>query len=249
VDENIDPLFVLEGVGSGFDRGKIGNNAGLGSAKGGTTKDGFPVIMGTNHVGTFAFTEAVLPKILETARHHGEARIINLSSAAHQFARKFDPKTIFPPKKSMARDAYSESKLANLLHARELARRHGMHGLRAHAVHPGFVRSDFGRSEHFPGPWQAVFMLTRPLQISAAKGAKTTIAAAISDDAAWNNGLYWDKEKPIAATLPQKADQVAKDLWETTESILAEKGFVVERLDAIEEPMGMSDTSAFPEGL
>ncbi|MEM1381528.1 MAG: SDR family NAD(P)-dependent oxidoreductase [Pseudomonadota bacterium] len=226
------------------------NNAGLGNTKGGETKDGFPLVMGTNHIGPFAFTEALMPKLKETAKTRGEVRVINLSSTAHQFARKLDPTDLFPEKKSMGRDAYCESKLCNLLHAREMARRYGMSGIRAHAVHPGFVNSEFGRSSHFPGAWQALFALTKPMQISAEKGAKTTLAAALSDDGAWQNGLYWDKEKPSEPTLPVDADQLAKTLWKETERLLAEKGFVVEHeKDDDATPFAGAPSQIFPNGL
>ncbi|GGY51728.1 SDR family NAD(P)-dependent oxidoreductase [Parvularcula lutaonensis] len=226
------------------------NNAGLGTAKGGTTKDGFELIMGVNHIGTFAFTEALMPKIRATTRERGEARIINLSSAAHQFARKLDPENLLPEKRGISRDAYSESKMCNLLHAREMARRYGMVGIRAHAVHPGFVNSDFGRKNHFPGAWQALFLLTKPMQITPEKGAKTTLAAALSDDGAWNNGLYWEKEKPATPTLPSDPDRVARAMWDETERLLAEKGFVIEHEEDEDEARFAGQTSSlFPNGL
>ncbi len=227
------------------------NNAGLANAKGGKTEDGFDLVMGVNHVGTFALTESLMPILLQTARQKGEARVINLSSAAHQFARRFDPEDLMPEKRGFGRDAYSESKLATLLHVREMARRYGAMGIRAHAVHPGFVNSDFGRKDHFPGLWQLAFTLTKPLQISAEKGAKTTIAAALSDDAAWNNGLYWEKEKPSSPTLPQHPEKIAHKLWEETERLLRDKGFRIDRDDAADKDLSQSarSSSLFPDGL
>ena len=225
------------------------NNAGLGTAKTeGRTRDGFDLIMGTNHLGTFAFTEAMMPVLLRTAKAHGEVRVINLSSAAHQFARKLDPKDLFPEKRGMARDPYSESKLCNLLHAREMARRYGAAGIRAHAVHPGFVNSDFSRASHFPGAWQALFMLTKPMQISPEKGARTVLVAALSDDGAWKNGLYWDREKPTQPTLPPKADDVARALWDQTEKLLADRGFVSQRDEEPEAIATGRSSSLFPNG-
>jgi NAD(P)-dependent dehydrogenase (short-subunit alcohol dehydrogenase family) len=225
------------------------NNAGLASTKGGRTEDGFELVVGTNHLGTFAFTEALMPKILETARARGEARVINLSSAAHQAARQLDPHNLFPENRSRARNAYAESKLMNLLHAREMARRYGRMGVRAHAVHPGFVASEFGRSDHFPGLWQLAFILTKPLQVSPEKGAKTSLAAALSDDGAWNNGLYWEKEKPSSPTLPQHHDKVARDLWEESKRLLREKGFVTEEPDEEKEPPLGGPSPLFPNAL
>jgi NAD(P)-dependent dehydrogenase (short-subunit alcohol dehydrogenase family) len=225
------------------------NNAGLASTAKGETKDGFELVVGTNHLGTFALTEALMPKILETARARGEARVVNLSSTAHQFARRLDPHDLFPEKRSRARHAYAESKLMNLLHAREMARRYGRMGVRAHAVHPGFVASDFGRSDHFPGLWQAAFLLTKPMQISPEKGAKTTLAAALSDDGAWNNGLYWDKESPATPSLPEGHEKIARDLWEESKRLLREKGFVTEEPE--EEPQAPlgGPSPLFPNAL
>ncbi|NRA29903.1 MAG: SDR family NAD(P)-dependent oxidoreductase [Parvularculaceae bacterium] len=226
------------------------NNAGMGHAKGGETTDGFPIVMGTNHIGTFAFTEAMMPKLKKTAQDRGEVRVINLSSAAHQFARKLDPADLMPENKSMGRDAYCESKLCNLLHAREMARRYGMAGIRAHAVHPGFVNSEFSRSSHFPGAWQALFILTKPMQISPEKGAKTTLAAALSDDGAWQNGFYWDKEKIAQPTLPPDPEKLAKSVWAESVRLLVEKGFKLEQgKEEDAPPLTGPPSSLFPDGL
>ncbi|MEM7740656.1 MAG: SDR family NAD(P)-dependent oxidoreductase [Pseudomonadota bacterium] len=223
------------------------NNAGLASVKRGKTKDGFELVMGTNHLGTFALTTVLMQKLKETAQAHGEARVVNLSSMAHQFARKFNPKDLLPSKRGTSRDAYAESKLCNLLHARELARRYGRFGIRAHAVHPGFVRSDFGRSDNFPGAWQMVFKLTTPMQISPAKGAATTVTAAISDEAAWANGFYWDKSKPATPSLPSNPEAVAKTLWEETERLLASKGFIYRDDETADDTPTVPPV--FPDGL
>ena len=201
------------------------NNAGLGAASEGRTEDGLPLVMGVNYVGPFLLTRRLLPRLLETAREEGQARVVNVSSLAHRFARRFDPENLLPDPRPRARDAYSESKLANLLHARELARRHGGEGLHAHAVHPGFVASDFGRAEHFPGPWQLVFKATRPLQISPAKGARPSLHAALSEEAGRTNGLYWTKATPSDPYLPEDAETVQARLWAETESLIeAERG-------------------------
>ncbi|MBB4660015.1 SDR family oxidoreductase [Parvularcula dongshanensis] len=196
------------------------NNAGLGTTAKGKTKDDFELVVGTNYVGPFHLTERLLPRLLDTAERHGEARVVNVSSLAHAFARRFDPDDLFPSPRPRSRDAYAESKLANLLHARELARRYGAKGLRAHAVHPGFVASSFGRKEHFPGPWQLVFGLTKPLQIPPEKGAQPSLHAALSDEAGRLNGTYFVKSKPKQPHLPTDPDAVQTRLWNNTEGLI-----------------------------
>ena len=213
---------AAEELGDACDRlDVLVNNAGLGTAQPGRTEDGFELTMGTNHIGPFALTEALLPHLLDTARRHGEARIVNVSSLAHNFARRFDPNELMPARGTRGRDAYSESKLANLLHARELAARYGEEGLIAHAVHPGFVDSGFLRPEHFPGPWQLVNKVTKPLQISAVEGAKPSLYAALSDEAGRLNGFYWVKERTKPPYLPNDVQAVQRQLWATTEGLIA----------------------------
>lgn len=198
------------------------NNAGLGTAVKGKTEDGFEITMGTNHIGTFALTQGLLPHLLDTAQRHGEARIVNVSSLAHNFARKFDPDDLMPKPRPRGRDAYSESKMANLLHARELAARYGEQGLVAHAVHPGFVDTGFLREDHFPGAWQLVNKITKPLQIGAEDGAKPSLHCALSEEAGRLNGFYWVKSRTKPPFLPENVQDVQDRLWATTERLIAE---------------------------
>ena len=199
------------------------NNAGLGTARSGTTADGLELIVGTNHVGHFALTERLIGRILETAAGHGQARIVNVSSLAHRFARGFTPEGITwrGPARSALR-AYADSKMANLLHARELARRHGAAGLRAHAVHPGYVNSNFSRPEHFPGLFQVFDKLAKPIQVSNEMGAKPSLHAALSEEAGRLNGSYFVKEAPQTPTLPSDAPGIQSRLWSRTEAVVAE---------------------------
>ena len=199
------------------------NNAGLGAARSGTTEDGLELILGTNHVGAFALTEALMPRILETAAAQGAARIVNVSSLAHKFARGFAPDRLaWRGAASSAHKAYADSKMANLLHARELARRHGEAGVHAHAVHPGFVDSGFMRAEHYPGLWQVLYKLSKPVQVSPETGAKPSLHAALSDEAGRLNGFYFVKEEPQTPSLPPDALGVQDALWSRTEAVLAE---------------------------
>ena len=197
------------------------NNAGLGTTAKGRTKDGFELVMGTNHVGPFALTRALLPTLLATAEGIGQARVVNVSSLAHNFARSFDPDDLMPEGAGPNR-AYADSKMANLLHARELAARYGDQGLIAHAVHPGFVDSDFMRPEHFPGAWQLVYKVTKPIQVTPEEGAKPSLHCALSEEAGRLNGFYWTKQKTKAPYLPEDVEQVQRRLWERTEVLIAE---------------------------
>ncbi|CAI6005975.1 unnamed protein product [Closterium sp. NIES-65] len=98
---------------------------------------------GTNHVGHFLLTNLLLPKLKETAKQEGaEARIVIVSSAAHQFPYpggiRFDAINAKEGYDSVR--AYGQSKLANILHARELARRLKVHGcMTVNALYPWVI--------------------------------------------------------------------------------------------------------------
>ena len=195
------------------------NNAGLGTTARGQTEDGFELVMGTNHIGPFALTRGLLPHLLDTADRYGEARVVNVSSLAHNFARSFDPDDLMPEGAGPNR-AYADSKMANLLHARELAVRYGDRGLIAHAVHPGFVDSGFMRPEHFPGLWQLVYKVSKPIQVSPEEGAKPSLHCALSEEACKLNGYYWVKDETKPPRLPADAPGVQRRLWERTEALI-----------------------------
>src|SRR5678816_600820 len=95
------------------------NNAGLAGARG-TTKDGFELTFGTNHLGHYLLTRLLLDRIKES----GPARIINVASASHYQAKGIDWTALRKKTKSRTgMPEYSVSKLSNVLFTKELARR------------------------------------------------------------------------------------------------------------------------------
>ncbi len=198
------------------------NNAGIHDLRGGTTEDGIQKTFGTNYVGPFLLTKLLLERMLETASLFGEARVVNVSSSGHKFAWRFDPDNPIPMPWPRNREPYTESKLASILHARELARRYGERGLRAHAVDPGYAVSNIGRKEHWPGAWRWTFVLTRPWQISAKKGAEPSVFAATSESGGRTNAGYWTRRGLVTPKLPDDADLAAEKLWKKTEDLIAE---------------------------
>src|SRR5205823_261819 len=95
------------------------NNAGLGGQRG-TTKDGFEIQFGTNHLGHYVFTRLLLDRIKES----GPARIVNVASASHYSAKGIDFDALRKRTKSTTgMPEYAVSKLSNVLFTKELARR------------------------------------------------------------------------------------------------------------------------------
>jgi retinol dehydrogenase-12 len=188
------------------------NNAGLAGARG-MTPSGFELAFGTNHVGTFLFTQLLLDRI----KASGPARIVNVASTGHYRAPGIDWEAIRQPTKTRtAFDEYCVSKLANVLHAQELARRLGGTDVTTYSLHPGAVASDV---------WREVPALLRgPMKLfmkSTKDGAKTSLHCATSPDAARETGLYYDNSKP---KNPSKlaTPELGAELWERSEAWVSE---------------------------
>lgn len=172
------------------------NNAGVMHTPEGRTEDGFETHIGVNHLGHFLLTEL----LFDTLEASAPSRIVNVSSVAHVRDRKghatVDLDDLHFDRRPYDRIAgYAQSKLANVLHAKELARRlHGT-GVSAFPVHPGWIRSNL--VQHSMPPWvQNVIM--RPLSpllgmMSGEDGAQTTLHCLLDDDAPHHSGQFYSQ--------------------------------------------------------
>ena len=156
------------------------NNAGVMACPQGSTKDGFEMQFGTNHVGHFLLTNLLLPAL----QQGDEPRIVNLSSGAHgmsdfQLADPNFEQTDYDPW-----IAYGSSKTANVLFTRELARRHDGQIL-ALAVHPGIIETELAR--HLP---EGALEQFRDRMKTVQAGAATQTWAATGPELAAHSGSY-----------------------------------------------------------
>ncbi|MFI6942849.1 oxidoreductase [Streptomyces sp. NPDC050418] len=158
------------------------NNAGVMALPYGRTADGFETQFGVNHLGHFALTGLLLPKLLGTPG----ARIVTVSSGMH-FLSDVDIADLNSERKYRRWIAYGRSKSANLLFTHELARRLARAGSEvvAAAAHPGFARTNLQTA----GPRMEGRRLTE--RVSA---AGTQVLAQSAEAGAWPT-LY-------AATAP-----------------------------------------------
>src|SRR5580693_10694801 len=116
------------------------NNAGLVAGQRRVTADGYEEVFAVNHLAPFLLTNLLLPKLTASA----PARVITVTSDAHSAARL----DLADPNLEREWDSwrsYANSKLANILFTRELARRLDGTGVTANCAHPGVVRTGFGR--------------------------------------------------------------------------------------------------------
>ena len=113
----------------------------------GTTKDGYEIQFGTNHMGHALLTKLLLPKLLSTANiPDADVRIITLSSVAHEWAPKggLQLDTVHSEQRKISsRERYGQSKLANILYTNELATRYP--AISCISVHPGSVNTGLSR--------------------------------------------------------------------------------------------------------
>jgi NAD(P)-dependent dehydrogenase (short-subunit alcohol dehydrogenase family) len=116
------------------------NNGGVMAVPRSTTVDGFELQIATNHLGHFALTGLLLGRLLE----HDDARVVTVTSIAHRRGHiAFDD--LMSTRSYGRQDAYRQSKLANLLFAKELQRRmRRAHktGIRSVAAHPGLAHTN-----------------------------------------------------------------------------------------------------------
>lgn len=191
------------------------NNAGLIGLERTTTTDGFETTFATNHLGPFLLTQLVLPLILKSA----PARIVNLASDAHKFAKRgLDFSDLQNERDYKAFRVYGESKLANILFTRELARRIEGRGVTVNCVHPGAVATGLGAQNGLFA--RTVIKLLKPFFRSPARGAETTIHVATAPELATTTGQYFADRKPTRTTAHARDDEAALRLWERSAELV-----------------------------
>src|SRR6185437_617144 len=189
------------------------NNAGVAGTSG-LTEDGFEITIGTNYIGPFYLTSLLLPRLLDAPN----GRIVNVASVAHERVKAFDWTWIerraagapsgFP--------MYAASKLMNILHARELARRLAGTRVTTYALHPGAVASNIWRS--LPWPVRRAMML---FMLSNEKGARTQVWCATAPELATSSGRYYYKCRDARGTALSREEALAAELYERTERAVA----------------------------
>ncbi|MFI5757069.1 oxidoreductase [Streptomyces sp. NPDC051569] len=155
------------------------NNAGVMALPYGTTADGFETQFGVNHLGHFALTGLLLPRLLATAR----ARVVSVSSGMHAMAN-IDIRDLNSERSYHRWVAYGRSKSANLLFVHELARRLAAAGsdVVAAAAHPGYADTNLQtaavRMEGRRTAERVVSLVNRAIAQPPEAGALPTLYAA-----------------------------------------------------------------------
>lgn len=210
-----DPLHVLV------------NNAGAILSERRETEDGFEMTFGVNHLGHQLLTELLLDRLIECA----PARIVNVASIAHRLSGGLRFADLNSEHGYHGTAVYNDSKLANVLFTRELARRLEGTGVTVNCCHPGPVRSGFGGADDTRGLQRAVMVIARPFLISARRGAAPIVELASSPEwegvtggyfARWPwSGLPGARLRPHRPARAARDHEAARRLWEESERLLA----------------------------
>jgi len=190
----------------------LANNAGGFTAKRSTTVDGFDTAQQTNYLASFLLTRLLLDRLRDSA-----ARVITTSSNATMWADLHLDDLQFASSRWLGGwRAYANTKLENILFAKELARRTG---LQSYSFHPGEIRSGFSSGLPLMRFGEAVagrFIFSTPEE-----GAEGMLFLATSDAIDAENGTYFSRLTPNgrAHRLAGDAD-VARELWDRTENLL-----------------------------
>lgn len=195
------------------------NNAGVMAVPQGRTKDGFELQIGTNHLGHFALTNLLAPRITD--------RVVSVASVAHRYGSIDLSDLNFERRKYERWRAYSQSKLANLLFVGELQRRLTAAGspVRALAAHPGYAATNL--QSHTGSLVQHLVMKAGNALLgqSGDGGARPTVYAATEDlpgDSYVGPGGFQELRgaPQLVGRSPAARDEtVAAGLWALSEEL------------------------------
>jgi retinol dehydrogenase 12 len=209
---SMDQVRALAGRLRALDRiDVLVNNAGLVAGRRRTTADGLDEVFAVNHLAPFLLTNLLLPSLTSA-----QARVITVTSDAHAAAR-LDLDDLQLERGWDSWRAYANSKLANILFTRELARRLEGTGATANCAHPGVVRSGFGREARLP--LRIGLTIARPFLLSPRRGARTIVYLASSPAVADATGGYYVKGRRREPSAAARDDATARRLWQLSEEL------------------------------
>lgn len=170
----------------------------------------------TNHVGHFILVTGLLDRLAE------DGRVVVVSSSAHRNAPdggvRFDDLAM--ERGYTPWSAYGQSKIANILFAKELAARFDGTKKTANAIHPGVIATNLTR--HMSPVVRGVWAAAGPLFLkSAGQGAATQLYVAVHPVAASISGEYWEDVNVAKPRADARDPERAKKLWAVTEEIVA----------------------------
>lgn len=178
------------------------------------TADGLEHTFALNHLAPFLLTRELLDLLVASA----PARVVTVSSGAQAMGR-IDLDDLQGERAYNGQRAYSQSKLANVLFTYELARLLDGTGVTATVLHPGVVRTAFGRED--AGRFmRLMFPVVTPFMKTPEQGATTPIYLASSPEVAGVTGAYFANRRPKRSSKTSNDRDLARRLWEVSSALV-----------------------------
>ncbi|HEX9066730.1 MAG TPA: SDR family NAD(P)-dependent oxidoreductase, partial [Streptosporangiaceae bacterium] len=190
------------------------NNAGLVIGRREVTQDGYERTLAVNHLAPFLLTNLLRPTLTASA----PARVITVSSVAHRGAL-LNLGNLQLDRGYLPMLAYANSKLANILFTRELARRLDGSRVTANCLHPGTIRTRFGDTG---ARWLRLgLMVAGAFLKTPESGAATTVFLASSPAVAAETGGYYVSSRRRRPSRAARDDGLARRLWDISATLTA----------------------------
>lgn len=188
------------------------NNAGFISLDRQETAEGLERQFGINHMGHFLLTMELL-KLMPSG-----SRIVNVASGAHKVGRIHFEDINLTRGYNVVK-AYSQSKLANILFTRELARRLAPKGITVNCCHPGAVATNMGVNRE-TGFGKTITGLLKPFFLTPAQGAATAVFLATDDSVSEISGEYFYRCKIAKSSKRSQDMELAEKLFRFSEQLV-----------------------------
>ncbi|KAL3628876.1 hypothetical protein CASFOL_027922 [Castilleja foliolosa] len=206
------------------------NNAGKYSQKLEFSEDKIELTFATNYLGHFLLTEMLLGKMVETASETCiKGRIVNVSSVIHNWvdSKHFCFTNLLSPKSYNGTQAYAQSKVANILHAKELSRQLKARkaNVTINAVHPGIVKTGIIR-DYKGFITDSFYFMASKLMKSTSQGAATTCYVALSRRTEEISGKYFADCNETHCSPLANDDCEAQKLWKQTRAFIRRRFYL-----------------------
>ena len=192
------------------------------------TRQGFEMQIGTNHIGHFLFSKMLLGSVIAAGTPARPSRVVVVSSIAHAMGRIRLDDLNYEKRWYEAWSAYGQSKLANVLFARQLAKRlanAGHSSVLVYSLHPGSIQTNLQRHSKLSQLIQLFFawfpfgrgkfpISTKTIE----EGAATTMVACLKPGI--QSGSYLDNCQVGQTTKAGGDEEMMERLWDVTEGLL-----------------------------
>lgn len=189
------------------------NNAGAKFARRQESADGYEMTFALNHLAYFLLTNL----LIDSMKKSGKSRIVNVASGAHGGCSGINFNDLQSEKEYVGKQAYAQSKLANVLFTYELARRLQGTDVTANALHPGGVATGFCRNNGWVSWLKHVgYHFFKGELTGPTKGARASIYLATSPGLEGISGKYFVDRKPVRSSSASFDEEAAKRLWDVS---------------------------------